>query len=134
MKRAADPIRRVQIAKIKMAQAALGMDDSAYREMLQRVTGRTSSAAMTHQQRDQVLAELVRLGWQANAWPGRPKNTDQVPMLRKAEALLAQAKRPWEYAHAMTRKMFGVDRLEFLSHEQLHRLVAALQIDANRRT
>jgi len=54
-------------------------------------------------------------------------------MLGKVEALLADAQRPWDYAHSMARHMFGVDRLEFLRGGQLHRLVAALQIDANRR-
>lgn len=133
---ATDPIRRAQIAKIKLAQKGLGMDEDTYRALLQRVTGRTSSGQMTRQQRDQVLAEFGRLGWKAKAgkeWPDRPKNTDQVPMLKKVEALLASAKRPWSYAHATARKMFGVDRLEFLKHDQLHRLVAALQVDANRR-
>lgn len=136
MSRAADPNRRVQIAKIKMAQKHLGLDEETYRALLVRVTGCQSSAAMTSLQRDQVLAEMARQGWTGNAasaWQGRPKNTDKVPMLRKVEALLANAKRPWEYAHATANRMFGVDRLEFLSDEQLRRLVAALQIDANRR-
>lgn len=135
-KSSADPIRRAQIAKIKLAKKDLGMDEDTYRALLQRVTGRTSSAQMTRQQRYQVLAEFGRLGWKPKAgkeWPGRPKNTDKVPMLRKVEALLADARRPWDYAHATARQMFRVDRLEFLNHEQLHRLVAALQVDANRR-
>lgn len=132
----ADPLRRAQIAKIKVAQKELGMDEAGYRALLQRVTGKQSSAQMSPSERDAVLAELTRLGWKAKPGkphPDRPKNTDQVPMLRKVEALLASAKRPWSYAHAMSVRMFQVDRLEFLKHDQLHSLIAALQIDCNRR-
>ena len=139
MKSAADTIRRSQIAKIKMAAKQLGLDDDVYRALLQRVTGKASCADMTIAQRDAVLDALKAQGWQpkggkgGKAWPGRPKDTDNTPMLRKVEALLADAKRPWDYAHATAHQMFGVDRLEFLNNHQLHRLVAALQIDANRR-
>ncbi|MDH1792911.1 regulatory protein GemA [Stenotrophomonas sp. GD03819] len=136
MKSATDPLRRAQIAKIKVAQKELGMDEASYRALLQRVTGKQSSTQMSPSERDAVLAELTRLGWKAKPGkphPDRPKNTDQVPMLRKVEALLASAKRPWNYAHAMSVRMFQVDRLEFLKHDQLHSLIAALQIDCNRR-
>ena len=68
------------------------------------------------------------------AWAGRPKNVKDVPMLRKVEALLADAKRPWSYAHSMAKKMFHVNRLEWLNDHDLHKLVAALQADANRRS
>lgn len=63
----------------------------------------------------------------------RPKNTDEVPMLRKVAALLADAKRPWNYAHHTARQMFGIERLEWLDNSQLHKLIGALQIDADRR-
>ncbi|PJJ96453.1 GemA protein [Lysobacteraceae bacterium NML75-0749] len=63
----------------------------------------------------------------------RPKNTDEVPMLRKIAALLADAKRPWNYAHHTARQMFGIERLEWLDSSQLHKLIGALQIDADRR-
>lgn len=63
----------------------------------------------------------------------RPKNTDEVPMLRKVAALLADAKRPWNYAHHTAKQMFGIERLEWLDSSQLHKLIGALQIDADRR-
>lgn len=136
---ARDP-RRQMIAKVKMAQKDRDLDDDAYRDLLRRVTGKNSCARMGLSDLDKVIAEFRRLGWEAKpskaaakGWPGRPKNTDQVPMLRKVEALLADARRPWDYAHATAKHMFGTDRLEFLTHDQLHRLVAALQVDANRR-
>lgn len=129
--------RRIQIGRIKMGQKALDMDDDTYRALLQRVTGKTSSTQMTPAERNLVLGELARLGFKRadrrRPYPGRPRNLREVPMLRKVEALLADAKRPWSYAHRMAKHMFQVDKVEWLRDDQMHRLVAALQADANRR-
>ncbi|MGH8422340.1 MAG: phage protein GemA/Gp16 family protein, partial [Pseudomonas fluorescens] len=54
-----DP-RRAQIAKIHLAANQLGLDDSTYRELLLRITNKDSSAAMSIQERDQVIQELKR--------------------------------------------------------------------------
>lgn len=132
--------RGPQLAKIHVAIAQLGLDEPTYRALYLRVTGKDSSARMSVAERDAVIAELVRLGFQdkrkANgkaAFPGRPADTDKVPMLGKVEALLADAGRDWEYARATAKRMFKMDRLEWLNDAQLHKLVAALQIDADRR-
>lgn len=132
--------RRIQIGRIKAAQKGLGLDDTTYRALLQRVTGKGSCADMTTAERNAVIAEFVRLGFKdqrkdaaRRRWPGEPKNCDAVPMLRKVRALLTDAKRPWSYAHALAKQMHGVARVEWLDDDKLHRLVAALQIDANRR-
>lgn len=131
--------RLQQLGRIHQAKKALGLDDSTYRSLLERVTGLSSSKDMTAEQRNLVLAEFARLGFKAEAASersrarrGRPANVKDVPMLRKVEALLADAKRPWSYAHAMGKRMHQVDRVEFLNPHQLHGLVAALQADSNR--
>ncbi len=133
--------RGPQLAKIHVAIAQLGLDEATYRALYERVTGKNSAARMSVAERDAVIAELARLGFQdtrkANgkaAFPGRPANTDQVPMLGKIEALLADSGRQWEYARATAKRMFNVERLEWLTDVQLHKLVSALQIDANRRS
>lgn len=138
MKSRKDP-RRAQIAKIHVAVTQLGMDDSTYRDLLRRVTGKDSSAAMSVGEREQVIGELKRLGFSdtrrksgSEVFAGRPATADGTPMLRKIEALLTDAGRPWNYAIAMSKRMFKVERLEWLKGDQLHRLIAALQIDANR--
>ena len=46
--------------------------------------------------------------------------------------MLAEAKRPWEYAHGMAKKMAGVDRIEWCGQKALHGIVAALVYDAKR--
>lgn len=131
-----DP-RRQQLARIHAGAKALALDDATYRSLLNRITGKSSSKDMTVAERNAVIAELVRLGFKdkhqdgRRAWAGKPK--DMTPMLRKVEALLADANRPWSYAHNTARQMFKVARVEWLKHDQLHKLVSALQIDANRR-
>lgn len=139
MTAARDP-RRQQLARIHMAKKQLGLDDDTYRSLLKRVGGKDSSGTMSAAQRNAVIAEFVRLGFKdakrqerRKYFPGAPKNIDQVPMLGKVEALLADSKRPWSYAHAMSKQMFHVNRVEWLRDEQLHKLVSALQIDAKKR-
>lgn len=139
MSAARDP-RNQQLARIHLAKKQLALDESTYRALLKRITGKESSAAMSTAERNAVLAEFARLGFKdqrqaekRRRWPGEPKNCNEVPQLRKVRALLADAKRPWSYAHGLAKRMYDVARVEWLDHDKLHRLVAALQVDANRR-
>jgi phage gp16-like protein len=134
------PTRQSQLAKIHLAAKQKGLDEATYRALLVRITGKDSAAKMTGEERTLVIAEFVRLGFKdvqragrKRQWPGQPKNLDEVPMLRKVHALLADAKRPWSYAHNTAKQMYQIDRVEFLNQDQLHRLVAALQVDSIRR-
>lgn len=143
----ADDDRRLQLARIHMGKKQLALGEREYRALLVRASadaqgigGLDSSAHMTTDQRNAVLREMARLGFKAEAaqgrkrvYAGKPKNVASVPMLGKVEALLADDKKPWSYAHAMAKHMFHVDRVEFLHHHQLHKLVAAMQVDAYRR-
>jgi phage gp16-like protein len=133
--------RNRQLGRIHQAKKALALDDDTYRALLERVTGKRSSADMTGAERTAVLVEFARLGFKATeadarkrVFAGKPKNVAEVPMLGKVEALLADSKLPWSYAHAVAKRMFRVNRVEWLKPDQLHRLVAALQTAANRRS
>lgn len=124
------------IAKVHVGKRLLDLDDAAYRDVLERATGKRSCSAMTVAQLNAVLAEFRRLGADlagSQASEKRPRDVDGRPLLRKVQALLADAKRPWSYAHSMAQRMYGADRCEWLPDAQLHALVAALQIDADRR-
>lgn len=131
--------RNALIAKIKIAQKELGMADEAYRAMLLRVAGKHSCAAMDTGELEAVLAEMVRFGFapkpMAKDKYGKPclRRTAAAPLLGKIEALLADGGYHWNYAHAMARRMFGREKVEYLDNDQLHKLVAALQIAANRK-
>lgn len=128
--------RNAMIAKIKIAQKQLDMADDAYRAMLERVAGTNSCAKMTEAELERVLAEMRRMGFTATSKnhgqrPERRESADA--MMRKIEALLADGGLHWNYAHAMAKRMFKVDRVQWLSDGNLHKLVAALQIAANRK-
>lgn len=127
-------IRRGLIAKIKIAQASLGLDDATYRALLERVCGKRSCTQMNVRELEAVLAELKSKGFVPKAKHKRPSSRRSADaMMSKVEALLADNGLPWNYAHGMAKKMFGVDRVQWLSDEHLHKLIAALQIYANRR-
>lgn len=131
--------RRARLARLHVARKQLGLDEDTYRDLLARVTGLRSSADMSAQQHAAVLHEFARLGFRderaearAALFKARPKGIADKPLLRKIEALLADGKKPWNYGHALAKRMFRVTRIEWLTDEQLRRLVAALEIDARR--
>jgi len=130
--------RRGDLAKIHIAKKQLCIDDMTYREMLLNITGRRSAGLLTAVQRAKVLRHLAKAGFKVKrraACPGRPGNMnhpEKGKMLGKIEALLAEAHRPWSYAHGTARRMFNVNRVQWLKPDQLHKLIAALMADARR--
>jgi len=132
-------MRRALIAKIKVAQKELGLDDTTYRAVLERVTGKRSCADMDVSELESVVADMRSHGFKPKAKGnphGKPhlRRTSSAAMLDKVEALLTVGGKHWNYAHAMARRMFGKDKVEYLDDTQLHKLVAALQIAENRKT
>lgn len=124
------------LAKIHIAKKELGMDDATYRTMLQNVAGVHSAKELNAAGAAKVLTHLQHCGW-------KPKTTAKVgrkpkppagreAVMTKVEALLAEAKRPWSYAHAMAMRMFQVEKVDWLDDEHLQKLLAALIYDAKR--
>lgn len=141
MKPAVDLTRTRELAQIHIAKAQLGMDDDTYRSMLWAV-GRVESAAnLDWAGRKKVLDHLKACGFKPKAKTTkhvqeRPRNfgsEERGQQLKKVEALLADAGRPWSYAESMARRMFKVDALEFCNPDHLQRLIAALSYDQTRR-
>ena len=128
-------LRRSLIAKIKIAQKELGLDDATYRAVLLRVTGKSSCTECSIPELERVAEDMRQHGFKpknsAGRRPNRRDSADQ--MMRKIEALLLDNGWSWNYAHGTAKRMFGVDRVEWLSDGNMHKLVAALQIAANRR-
>lgn len=132
-----------QLAAIHvLAAKRLRLDRGAYEALLQRVAGVRSAADLDDDGRRRVLDELHRLAGDGarqmrNAVPppGAPAQVREelAAMVAKVGAILTETGKPWAYAHALARRMFHVQRVEWLSAEQLHRLVAALAIDQQRR-
>ena len=136
-----DEQRKKDLAKIHIAKKQLGLDEETYRAMLQMVAGVESAADLTADGRRKVLAHLSKAGFKrgkgAAKYPGRPdfdqlNDTGKRAMMEKVEAHLAEAKRPWAYVHGMAKRMFKVERVQWCTPGQLHRIVSALEYDARR--
>ncbi|ULU26616.1 regulatory protein GemA [Dyella terrae] len=140
---AASARRNKQLAAIHvMAVKRLHLDRDTYVALLQRVGGVSSAADLDAKGRSLVLDEMRRLAGEAQKkmqsaieLPDAPQNVrdELAAMVGKVSAILAERGKPWAYAHATAKRMFRVQRVEWLKPDQLHRLVAALQINANRR-
>lgn len=125
--------RNNALAQIHIAKAQLGLDDDTYRAMLWGVARVKSAAELDHAGRAKVLAHLKASGWKDKR-AGRPRPApDRAQQVSKVEALLAEAGRPWDYAHAMAKRMFGIERVDFCTPDHLQRLIAALVYDQKRR-
>ncbi|MBS0457429.1 MAG: regulatory protein GemA [Proteobacteria bacterium] len=130
--------RKRVLAAIHASAHRLGLDDATYRSLVERVSGehgpaQRSAGDCTQAQMNAVANELRRLGGlPARGWAGKPRG-ELAPQLGKIEALLADAGREWAYAHALARRMCRVGRLEWCRPDQLGKIIAAMQIDANRR-
>lgn len=134
--------RRAQLAAIHIAAGRLRLDRATYEMVLTRVAGVTSAADLDGPGRAHVLDELRRLAGDGarrarDAVPPRhaPRQVreDLTAMIGKVGAILEDAGRDWNYAHGLARRMFHVQRAEWLTADQLHRLIAALAIDQKRR-
>ena len=112
------------------------MDEETYRNMLFTIARVRSAAKLGDAGRRRVLDHLSALGFKGKrTYPGRPhniNNPERGRLIQKIEAQLAEAGRPWNYANAMARRMFKVERIAFCEPDQLHCIVAALAYDARR--
>ncbi|MFV9078197.1 regulatory protein GemA [Serratia fonticola] len=130
------PNARGLIGAIKAGQAHLGWDDATYRAALERLTGKTSATKCTLDELQIVREYMHEQGYPrktAKKVGRRPRvAATRETTLRKIEALLTEAKRPWMYAMSMSDRMFKQCIIEWLDDEQLTKLMQALIIDAKR--
>lgn len=125
--------RNQQLSKIHIAKKYLGLDDDTYRALLSRVTGKSSAKDLSPLQVANVLREFERLGWKPTHGRDKPKPAaDRAKLVGKIEAQLAEAGRPWEYGDGLAKRLYKVERLEWLDSVQLQGVVATLAYDAKR--
>ncbi|WP_447926929.1 gp16 family protein [Vreelandella sp. EE27] len=130
-------ISKGKLAQIHIAKSQLGLGDDEYRAILARTAGVSSAKELTNRTVGAVMHEFRRLGFEpkptkkAGRKAPRPPRTRQNVM-SKIEAMLTHAERPWAYADGIAKRMFGVERVDWLDDDQLHRLMTGLIIDAKR--
>lgn len=130
------PTAKKLIGAIKAGQAYLGWDDALYRQTLMRLTGKTSSTRCSLDELQTVKDYMHNAGFPRHSprhgrRPSVAKTHEDI--LKKVEALLADAGRPWDYATGMATRMFQRERLDWLTTEELKKLMQALAVDAKRR-
>lgn len=130
-------MRNRELARIHIAKSQLAMDDDVYRATVRAVSNqRTDSARdLDYAEREKLLEHFRRLGWKDGGGRLRRKHAarDKQAMIDKVSAMLSQSMRPWAYADGVAKRMFGVQKVDWLDHEQLRRLVTALEYDRRRR-
>lgn len=128
--------RQKMIAKIHIAKSQLDLDDDVYRDLLEHTTGLRSCSKMNKTQLENVLLVLKRKGFRDDFVGGLGRMplhlAEHRPMMNKIAVLLKQTGKTWAYADGMAKKMFEKDKLSLLNGEELHKLLSALQIYANR--
>lgn len=149
--------KAAELAKIHIAKQQLGLEDDSYRTMLlmiigkdpvhyltaegkiKQVEGVISAKYLTEVGRYAVLEHLKAAGFKGGKdYPGRPHNTDSqsasnAAQLKKIEALLTDAGRPWTYATGMAWHMYKKHKLEFCSGRELSGIITALVKDQKKR-
>ena len=149
--------RRAAMAKVHIARKELGLDEDTYRDVLARVTGRTSSADCSDAQLGQVLEEFKALGWTPKVVAGgklRGRKGTVVmddplspyrhhpadhPSAKKARALwlslwnLGEVRDPSEAAlESFARRQLKVERLQWADQALVYKLIEALKAMAER--
>ena len=131
--------RRAMIGKIKIAQKQLDMLDDDYRQLLMRVTGRTSAADCSEPQLAAMLDALKAMGFkEMPARPGGKGKAADTPVAKKARALwislyqLGAIDNANERAlEAFARRQLG-ERLQWANQAHGYKLIEALKAIAER--
>lgn len=135
--------RRQLIAKVKIAQKELGINETDYRVLLDVNFGVSSCTQLDEQKLVQLVAFLRSKGWKgrpvhAQDHHGRPATLvhggshPTAPVMRKIEALLSELGKvkgeyvPWDYAASILKRQTGCDCLDAMDVKSLCDVVAAL--------
>lgn len=129
--------------KVQIARKDLGLREDDYRSILERLTGKTSSAACSDAELGRVLDEFKAKGWTPKVVAGGKARTGTAPIpnrpadhpsARKARALwlslwnLGEVRDPSEAAlEAFARRQLGVDRLQWADQGTTYKLIEALK-------
>ncbi|PCJ57869.1 MAG: hypothetical protein COA65_08990 [Rhodospirillaceae bacterium] len=142
-KYATTPVRRGLIAKIKIGQKQLGIDDDAYRQMLENRYGVRSATNLIISDLEDLLNCLKDKGFKPSRKPSRAKSAPRragsrplavQPLAKKIRALwlnlyhLGVVLDPSEEALAKyVKRMSGADALQWLDAAQADRVIKALR-------
>lgn len=123
--------RRTDLARIHILAGELGLSREAYEDLLFALTRQRSAGNLDYSGRAQVIAHMDALAkTYRDAWLARC-SPERQPMLRKIMAIAG--KRGKRYVEGISKQMFRVERIEFCDSAQLHKIIAAMVRDQQRR-
>jgi phage gp16-like protein len=127
----AESVRRLR-AQVHIAKKDLGLDDETYRALLQRVTGKTSSAKLSVVELNKVVADLRSKGWKPRLGGRSPASKHRV-IKSRADKLRAvwigmaksgviedgseQALAAWVKRQTSNSNGIGIDRVDWLDRD-----------------
>ncbi|WP_300335585.1 phage protein GemA/Gp16 family protein [Accumulibacter sp.] len=127
--------RRSLLARIHCLRRDAGWSEDEYRDILQGRTGKRSAADLDFAALGKVIDQLAPLvasqvkARAANDWAFIDKaSAEKRPLLRKVFAVCRALGAGRRYAEGIAKRQSGgvARRLEMMSYEELHKLVAAL--------
>jgi phage gp16-like protein len=124
-------LRRRDLAKIHVAKKELALSDEDYRALLWSVARVRSAGQLDSAGRHRVIEHMVSRGFKPRAKGRTRPAASRELMVAKIRALLindAGGPLPDTYADAIARQMFKVERFEWCTPEQLHKIVQALEV------
>lgn len=132
--------RQQMIQKIHIGKAELKMDRECYTRFLLETVDKHSCSVMTDSELMQVLQAMKAKGFKVKSKQhgkkpdvgNAPANQIRKRYMDKIEAFLTEMQKPWNYAHAICKKSFGIDRLQWCTEEQLRKIVQMLAVSAKR--
>ncbi|MDG4552863.1 MAG: regulatory protein GemA [Candidatus Competibacter sp.] len=131
--------RRNNLAKIHIARKQLCLEDEDYRLIVKRVCGVESAADADFAGHLQLLKEFKRLGWKPKPAKTAQAHSIKDPQSRRIRWLwlrlieVGQVRSTELSALASyVKRLTGVDRLEWLTAAQAHRVIGSLQQWASR--
>lgn len=118
-----------RIMLIKMGQAQIGWTDAVYRDTLFSLTGKRSATEMNDAEHARVIEHMLASGAQLR-WNKRAHMKlaeEKKPLVAKIRVLLLHlGNRSDSYADALAKRMYRIDRFEWLDVRQLIGVVTAL--------
>lgn len=123
------------LAKVHVARKQLGLDEAAYRDVVERVTGVASAGQASDAKLHKLLAEFTRLGFR----PARPARRSDKPNVRMIYAIWTDLQPHVEHHTPEALRAFvvrqtcsrrtpdGVSAPEFLDAVEANRVIEGLK-------
>lgn len=130
-------IRPRLIRLVHVGRRELALDDDTYRALVTDVSGdpaRNSSKDLNNRELQLLVDRMKSTGFKVKGSFGRRPipPASRETLVGKLEAQLAEAGRTWAYADGLAKRICKVDKVDWCTDEQLHKLIAAMYMDATR--